>query len=93
MPVPLLGNPPVREKIVENDKPTRPFAKWLSNLSAKLMQSDASANSTVSVTSPNAIDLATVITLANEIKSDLNTLISDVNDLKTKLRAAGIIGA
>lgn len=67
---------------------------------------DASA-SAVSVTSPNAAtqsgvyvqaDVQTIATLANETKgdvnqltTDLNTAIASLNDLKAKLRAAGII--
>lgn len=35
--------------------------------------------------------IGTIRTLANEIKADVNTLISDTNDLKTKLRTAGIL--
>ena len=35
--------------------------------------------STVSVDSPDATDLATVITLANETKADLNQLVTDLN--------------
>jgi len=40
---------------------------------------DANA-STVSVTSSNATDLPTVITLANEMKGDINTLVADLNN-------------
>lgn len=39
--------------------------------------------SAVSVDSANATDLATVITLANELKGDVNTLVSDVNPSAT----------
>lgn len=35
--------------------------------------------STVSVTSPDATDLPTVITLANETKADVNQLVTDLN--------------
>jgi hypothetical protein len=41
--------------------------------------------STVSVTSPDATDLASVITLANENKADTNTLVTDVNAIKDVL--------
>jgi hypothetical protein len=92
MPIHLLGNPPVREEIVENNKPSHAFARWLSSVTAKLLQADSSANSTVSVTSADATDLPSAITLANELKADVNTLVTDINDLKTKLRAAGQIG-
>lgn len=58
-------------------------------------QADSTA-STVSVDSADASDLATAITLANELKADLNTLITDFNALLAdhnallaKLRAAG----
>lgn len=58
----------------------------------------AAAASAVSVDSADASDLATAITLANEIKADVNQLVSDHNDLKTainnlrtSLRDAGII--
>jgi hypothetical protein len=43
--------------------------------------------STVSVDSPDATDLATVITLANETKSDLNQLVTDLNNAITQLNA------
>lgn len=81
MPNPILGNPPIRESIVdENGKPTLGFAKWLSNLSAKYLSADDSTNTTTA----DATDLDTAITLVNQLKTD-------VNDLKTKLRAAGVI--
>ena len=48
--------------------------------------SDASA-STVSIGAADANDLATVITLANEIKSDLTQIISDLNATITQLNA------
>ena len=47
------------------------------NLSA--LVADA-VESTVSVDSPDAIDLATVITLANELKGDVNQLVTDLNN-------------
>lgn len=41
----------------------------------------------------NAITaINTIVTLANEQKGDINQLVTDVNDLKTKLRNAGIMG-
>ena len=56
-----------------------------------LKQSSADVDSTATVTSADASDLATVITLANEIKGDVNTLVADHNDLKAKLRTAGLL--
>lgn len=54
------------------------------------------SNSTVSVDSADATDLATNNTLTNEIKGDVNQLVIDVNsltaslnDLKAKMRTAG----
>jgi len=47
---------------------------------------DATA-STVSVDSPDATDLPTVITLANETKADLNQLVIDVNAAISQLNA------
>ncbi len=41
--------------------------------------------STVSVTSADATDLATVITLANELKADVNQLVTDFNNSVTQL--------
>lgn len=43
--------------------------------------------STVSVTSPDATDLPTVITLANETKADVNQLVTDLNNTITQLNA------
>lgn len=43
--------------------------------------------STVSVDSADASDLATVITLANENKADTNQLVSDLNDAITQVNA------
>jgi hypothetical protein len=43
--------------------------------------------STVSVDSADATDLATAITLVNEIKADLNTLVTDVNNGFTKMNS------
>lgn len=55
-----------------------------------------SAGTGVTVTSPNATDLATNNTLTNELKTDVNQLAADldalavtVNDLKAKMRLAG----
>lgn len=45
------------------------------------------ASSSVSVTSADATDLATVITLANELKADVNQLVTDLNAVVTKLNA------
>ena len=45
------------------------------------------AASSVSVDSADASDLATVITLANEIKGDVNQLVTDVNAIKDQLNA------
>ncbi|MGI9484342.1 MAG: hypothetical protein ACR2RF_00350 [Geminicoccaceae bacterium] len=50
--------------------------------SVSVAASDATV-STVSVDSANATDLATVITLANEIKADVNTLVTDSNTAAT----------
>ena len=82
MPTYPLGNPPIRDKIVEPEtgKPVTGFAKWLSTLAANFIVADNSANTTTA----NASDLATAITLVNQLKTD-------VNDLKTKLRAAGVM--
>ncbi len=56
-------------------------------------------DSTVSVNSPDATDLATVITLANEMKGDVNTLVGDLNNaisqlnnLMDTLRDSGVLG-
>jgi hypothetical protein len=35
--------------------------------------------------------IGTIRTLANELKGDVNQLVADLNDLKTKLRTAGLI--
>ena len=55
-------------------------------------------DSTVAVTSADATDLATVITLANELKAGVNTLVTDVNlmntqfnDLLARLRTSGVL--
>jgi len=55
-------------------------------------------DSTVSVDSPDATDLATVITLANENKGDTNQLVADLNlaiaqlnDLLANLRSSGAL--
>jgi len=45
------------------------------------------AASTVDVTSPDATDLPSVITLANETKADVNQLVTDFNNLVTKFNA------
>lgn len=43
--------------------------------------------SAVSVAAADATDLPTVITLANELKADVNTLVTDVNLIKDQLNA------
>ncbi|MEW8053460.1 MAG: hypothetical protein AB2754_15860 [Candidatus Thiodiazotropha endolucinida] len=48
--------------------------------------SDA-VDSVVSIDSPDATDLASVLTLANELKADVNQLVTDVNAIKTQLNA------
>ena len=52
---------------------------------------DAVANSNSTVTSADATDLPTVITLANEIKGDVNELTTQFNALLASLRAANVI--
>ena len=49
-------------------------------------QADASASS-VAVSSADASDLATAITLVNELKADLTQLVSDYNALVTAYNA------
>lgn len=46
----------------------------------------SSNQSAVSVTSADATDLPTVQTLANEIKADVNTLVSNFNTAETEIR-------
>lgn len=48
---------------------------------------DDALASTVNVTSPDASDLPTVITLANETKADVNQLVIDLNAAITQLNA------
>ena len=43
--------------------------------------------STVSVDSPDATDLASVITLVNEMKADIGTLVTDLNNAVTQMNA------
>jgi hypothetical protein len=52
------------------------------NLAALVNDAVASA---VSVTSPDATDLPSVITLANEMKGDVNQLVTDLNNAITQL--------
>jgi len=74
--------------IVENDKATPYFEDFLYEISlVGVAVSDATA-STVSVASADATDLASAITLANETKADVNTLVADVNSAITQLNAA-----
>ena len=54
------------------------------NLAAEVVDAVAS---TVSVTSPDATDLPSVITLANETKGDVNQLVTDLNAVVTQLNA------
>lgn len=51
----------------------------------------AVADSDSMVTSPDASNLATVITLANEMKADVNELTTQFNALLSSLRAANVI--
>lgn len=95
MPNPILGNPPIRESIVdENGKPTLGFAKWLSNLSAKFLTADDSVNTTVSVTSADIAavtspDSSTVTGTATTggdgfaNATEFNNAITAINTIKT----------
>lgn len=66
-----------------------------SGLDKATASTDASAStvsvsnnqSAVNVTSADATDLATVITLANEIKADVNTLVSNFNTAEAEIRS------
>jgi hypothetical protein len=64
----------VSNKMVKIDlTPSEYFETYLREIS---LQADAVAN----VASDNASDLATVITLANELKSQLNSLLVNLRD-------------
>lgn len=88
----LIGRPPTADQIVdENRIPTLPLSKWLSTVAQILRSATGTeygliktAANSANTTTANATDLATAITLVNQLKLD-------VNDLKTKLRSAGII--
>lgn len=88
----LIGRPPTRESIIdEGNIPSLPLAKWLSSVTQVLRTATTTdyglikvAEDSVNTTTADATDLATAITLVNQLKTD-------VNDLKTKLRAAGVI--
>ena len=56
------------------------FEDYLYNISLVANAVTNAVSSTVSVSSPNATDLASVITLSNELKSDLTTLVTDLNN-------------
>ena len=89
----LVGRPPTRESIIdaENNVPSLGLSKWLSavaqilrtatNTEFGLVKTSADSSNT---TTADATDLASAITLVNQLKTD-------VNDLKTKLRSAGLI--
>lgn len=88
----LIGRPPTREVIIdENRIAALPLSKWLSSV-AQLLRTASSdefglmkvAANSANTTTADATDLATAIALVNQLKTD-------VNDLKTKLRAAGVI--
>lgn len=89
----LIGRPPTREPITSEDGnlPSLGLSKWLSTV-AQLLRTASSteygliklAADSANTTTADATNLATAITLVNQLKTD-------VNDLKTKLRAAGII--
>ena len=73
-----LGNPPIRDRVVdENGNITTVWEKWASTVSTLKIEK------VTAVASPNATDLATAITLANELKTVVNTLI-------TALQQAGL---
>jgi len=51
----------------------------------------AVADAAADITSPDATDLATVIVLANELKTDVNDLNTQFNALLASLRASNVI--
>jgi hypothetical protein len=93
MPTPILGNPPIRDRIVDEDgKPTLGFSKWLSNLTTKigalasLEPASDSANSTVSVTSTDASTVTGTATTGGDgflNAAEMNTAIANINTIKT----------
>lgn len=65
---------------LQNDNIVALFFESLTRRVNIANQADASSSS-VSVSSADASDLATAITLANELKADLNQLVTDFNAL------------
>ncbi len=91
----------VNNLIIDGNALTKTYDDELNTLTLDVDQALASADavaSSVSVTSANATDLATVITLANELKADVNQLVTDLNavvtslnELKANLRTSGLL--
>lgn len=63
----------------------RDIADDLAGTKVAALAADASTN----VVAADAVDLATVLTLANETKADFNLLRATMTDLRTKIAAAG----
>ncbi len=75
----------IGEKVGDMIMPTKYFESYLYDISLiATAVSDLTASS-VSVTSPDATDLATAITLINEVKGDVNTLATDLNATITQI--------
>ena len=75
----IVGSPPINDPLSTQGRLNRVWAKWFSNLGRI-----KSAGAVSDVASPDATDLATVITLANETKAQFNTLLAN-------LRTAGLL--
>ena len=80
--------------IVEDGKATSYFEDYLYNNTLVGDAVSDAVSSTVSVDSPDAptsgtvgVRLAGVITLANEMKADVNTLVTDVNNAIAQVNA------
>lgn len=69
----IIGNPPLNDPISTQGRISHVWAKWFSNI-GRLKSAEAVAD----VASANATDLASAITLANETKAQLNTLLSNL---------------
>lgn len=71
--------------IVKNDLATPYFEDYLYGISIVGAAVTDAVDSTVSVDSADATDLASVITLANESKADVNTLVANLNSAITQV--------
>jgi len=85
---PLVAPNRLEKVVLTGGEPTARMQRFLVDVAEKLAVIDNIADET-SITTADATDLTTVITLANDTKATVNSMITKLNTLLADLRTSG----